>query len=291
MKIKKVSQSVGVTGNIANTKTESNRDTYSCNYLNDNSVVISPTEPDCGNVWIEKSRNLYNKEKYPLTFNKALDPSTGNTYSTSAGNYYATEVYIPIDGSVIKSITFSSIVTISFYKSDKKFISGSGDKQTYDVPENTAFIRFDIHKNNIENIQIEEGKVAHEFQPFVNEKINIKDADIFKNLINISSLKEDLNFLKDVAYSFKTFYYSADTAAAEPNAFVSGLHVLDTNANVSSNRPKKVNNQLEIVLVFTGNPNGSGDNGVQIWFNGWNVVYFRIKHWGTYSSWAQLKVE
>ena len=53
MKIKKVAQTPGVLATVSTSKIDSDKDTYSCNYLNDNAVVVSPTEPSDGKVWID----------------------------------------------------------------------------------------------------------------------------------------------------------------------------------------------------------------------------------------------
>ena len=152
---------------------------------NSASVIVSSTEPTTGEeVWIQKGKNLYNESQYPLTYNKALNPADGATYSTSSGNYYATECYVPIDGAKITKITFSSNVTISFYTGAKIFISGGSDKQTYDVPSNAIYLRFDIHKNNINNIQIEKGEVASSYEPYTSKKIHTKTNDGYEEFYN-----------------------------------------------------------------------------------------------------------
>lgn len=148
-------------------------------------VIVSSKEPTTGEeVWIQRGKNLYNESQYPLIYNKALNPEDGATYSTSSGNYYATECYVPIDGAKISKITFSSNVTISFYDGTKKFISGGTDKQTYDVPSNARYFRFDIHKNYINNIQIEQGEVATSYESYVTKKIHTKTNDGYEEFYN-----------------------------------------------------------------------------------------------------------
>ena len=184
MKIKKVAQTPGVLATVSTSKIDSDKDTYSCNYLNDNAVVVSPTEPSDGKVWLERGKNLYNESQYPLTLNRALDTATGNFYSTTSSNWYGCENYMTINREAIEKITFSSVVNIAFYDSSKSFISGSGDKQTYDVPSNARYLRFDIHKNNINNIQIEQGEVATPYEPFTPKKIHTKTDNGYEEFYN-----------------------------------------------------------------------------------------------------------
>lgn len=127
----------------------------------------------------------------------------------------------------------------------------------------------------------------------VNKTIHTKNGDIYEEFYNeevINQIQESMKYLNGYIYSFKTIYYSANTDTDnDANKFVSGLHIIDNNVTIS-NRPSKVNNTLEAVLVFTGNPNGSGDNGVQIWFNGADVIYVRLKTWGSYTGWRRISV-
>lgn len=121
----------------------------------------------------------------------------------------------------------------------------------------------------------------------VNKKIFTKTDNGYNEFINIGEMENNLTSVMDALYNFKTIYYNASSGEVNANDFVNGLYTLDTNAIVT-NRPSKVNNQLEIVLVFTSGPNGNGSNGVQIWFNGNNVIYYRLKTWGSYTSWIKL---
>lgn len=127
----------------------------------------------------------------------------------------------------------------------------------------------------------------------VNKKIHTKNDNGYEEFYNedlINQIQESMKYLNGYIYSFKTIYYSANTNTVnDANEFVSGLHIIDTNVTIA-NRPTKKNNTLEAVLVFTGNPNGLGDNGVQIWFNGPDVIHIRLKTWGAYTGWKQLSV-
>lgn len=63
MRIRKISQSAAIPGKIVNSPSDSTTETYSCNYINDVSVVVSPTEPVGVNrkkVWLQ---NVANQEK------------------------------------------------------------------------------------------------------------------------------------------------------------------------------------------------------------------------------------
>lgn len=63
MRIRKISQSAAIPGKIVNSPSDSTTETYSCDYINDVSVVVSPTEPVGVNrkkVWLQ---NVANQEK------------------------------------------------------------------------------------------------------------------------------------------------------------------------------------------------------------------------------------
>ena len=93
MKIKKVAQTPGVLATVSTTKIDSDKDTYSCNYLNDNAVVVSPTEPSDGKVWIQRSGNLFDKNNANI-FGGYFYKDSNAIVSSSVSKC----LYIPITG-------------------------------------------------------------------------------------------------------------------------------------------------------------------------------------------------
>ena len=111
-------------------------------------------------------KNLYNKDLYPLTLNKALQ-NDGSIYNAQSGNWYATVDYIPFYGLDGKDIRYGKHVdaVLAFYDIHKTCISSvKGGRAT--VPQNTAYIRFECHIDEIDTAQIELGTEATEWQPY-----------------------------------------------------------------------------------------------------------------------------
>ena len=105
MRIKKVSQTAGLVGSVVNSQSSSNKDTYSCDYINSLNTY-STTEQVVGK-WID-NKQIYRKV---LT---GTATTTNTTIDTSA-NVSSMNI-IKIDGWIYKSATIQQ--QIGTYASD-----------------------------------------------------------------------------------------------------------------------------------------------------------------------------
>ncbi len=147
-----------------------------------------------------KSKNLFNVNTITEEYSLLID--SGELYKNSAFNV---SDFIKID----KTFTLSWVsnseffqVALCFYDNDKKFISGQNikewvKKKTIEVVGGTSYIRF-AYSTNVsggdvtrENIQLEDGTVATDYEPYEKYIIPIKVSG--KNLLDMSGAKGGTN--------------------------------------------------------------------------------------------------
>lgn len=267
------------------------------------SVIVSSEEPTTGEeVWLEKGKNLFDtrllipggwdESDKPTRVAWGMKIKKGVTYTIT--NYSQNTISIFETTNLKQSQTDNSVL------GEHGKITGVGTMTITTLSDCYLRLLFSTSKDtNISvssifssDVQIEEGDVATSYEPYT-RKIHTNTGNGYEEFYNeafIKQIQESMRYLNGYIYSFKTIYYSANTDTVnDANKFVSGLHIIDTNVTIA-NRPSKKNSTLEAVLVFTGNPNGSGDNGIQIWFNGVDTIYVRQKTWGAYTGWKQISV-
>lgn len=140
-------------------------------------VVVSPTEPINGEeVWFQKKVNLFNKDTAIKT-GRLLENGVLMTASneTCASDFIKVE---PNTQYTIQGITDEGGITIPwyncYYDENKQIISSYRvQKGTYTIttPENAYYIRFTIHKNDLNQFQFEKGSTASDYTKYVENKI------------------------------------------------------------------------------------------------------------------------
>lgn len=190
MKIKKVAQTPGVLATVSTSKIDSDKDTYSCNYLNDNAVVVSPTEPSDGKVWLQKGKNLFDVNK--ISEKTALVSADGSTPTSSASNV---SDYIEVKANKTYILTFnydsltnSSNRAICYFDKNKAFLSGGdyypSNKRATITPTQDGYIRFG-YDQGCYNIQLEQGETVTSYEPYIDKKIHTKnDNGIYEEFYN-----------------------------------------------------------------------------------------------------------
>ena len=141
----------------------------------------------------EMSVNLFDISSYPLVNNRVIYGHSGE-YGTVSG-YAATHVYIPCTELQGKTITINHTaganVGIAFYDESKVYISGekysNATSKTVTIPNDAIYYRFSVDANYIDEIQIQEGSVATEYEPYGKYKIPIVQRGT--NLINVNDFK------------------------------------------------------------------------------------------------------
>lgn len=132
------------------------------------------------------NKNVYNKLKYSLTFNRYIGPTGGISISGS-GNYYCTEEYIPFKQFAGKSIiTTAQDSTVAFYDKDKKTISiTKPTKIAKPIPIDTSYIRFDAHKDYVSTLAIEIGETLEDYILHEEQALTIPTQKPFRSIGNI----------------------------------------------------------------------------------------------------------
>ena len=262
------------------------------------SVIVSSEEPTTGEeVWLQRSDNIFDKNNYEL-FKGYMSSANRNFVANNSGYL----VYIPcipntdyiVTREVLENnfqVGSGNIVPVNNGQVTQVILAETSSRVTIKTGANDTYLYIYVKYDGNSSYTLEQ--ILDSLRVEISKKIHTKNDNGYEEFYNEESIKqiqESMKYLNGYIYSFKTIYYSANTDTVnDANKFVSGLHIIDNNVTID-NRPSKVNNTLEAVLVFTGNPNGSGDNGVQIWFNGTDVIYVRQKTWGSYTGWRRISV-
>ena len=201
MRIKKIENIVGLVGNVINQVSKSKKDTYSANYLNDRIVKVSSTQPETGEeVWIQKSKNLFNKAN--LTFDSKVENlSSGNTISVKviefSYDFFAASFELDNLNKNTNYVISANVLTENFsgafiYR-DKlygdKITNGLiGDNIVFNTGDSTKVV-IGLYLNSIqegvtyslENLQIEQGETPTPYEPYIDKKVFVKnDNDVYE---------------------------------------------------------------------------------------------------------------
>lgn len=186
MKIKKTYQGSLPENRILNTHSSSQTDTYSCDYINDSSVVVSAVEPttDRKKIWVQKGKNLFDKNAVL----KGYEINGGDGTTTANEGWFVSD-YIAVNN--LSNITISSSgKTVGnsncFYDKNKSFISTiSAITGTIAIPTNACYMRFNGRLSEIDNdIQIEQGSTATTYEAYIDNKIYIKNNnDVYEEFV------------------------------------------------------------------------------------------------------------
>ena len=263
-----------------------------------NNVIVSSEEPTTGEeVWLQRSGNVFDKNNYEL-FKGYMSSANINFVANNSGYL----VYIPcmpntdyiVTREVLEKnfqVGSGNIVPVDNGQVTQVILAETSSRVTIKTEANDTYLYIYVKYDGNSSYTLEQ--ILDSLRVEILKKIHTKNDNGYEEFYNeeaINQIQESMQYLNGYIYSFKTIYYSANTDTVnDANEFVSGLHIIDTNVTIA-NRPSKKNSTLEAVLVFTGNPNGSGDNGIQIWFNGPSTIYVRQKTWGSYTGWKQISV-
>ena len=121
---------------------------------------------------VARHKNLFDINTYPLTKGKYVYWSSGNISTTTTTA--CTEGYVPCRDLQGKDITINHTtgynVGVAFYNDSKTYISGvayrDATSKTVTVPDNAIYFRFSVDLNYINEIQVELGTSATEYEPY-----------------------------------------------------------------------------------------------------------------------------
>lgn len=112
MRIKKVSQSAGVVGNVVNSQSNSTTDTYSCNYANGKNGVVLYTGNSVSTITL--SDNVSNYSAVEIEYARGnFVKSTGKITNYSAINLDGFWVYFDEGVQSIVFQTYGEIINVS----------------------------------------------------------------------------------------------------------------------------------------------------------------------------------
>lgn len=163
MKIKKTFQGSLPENRIFNTDSTSQTDTYSCDYINDSSVVVSATEPTTNRkkVWIQKGDNLFDKNDTGIVNNKCI--SAEGYISDSSVSSVTGFISVRQNSQYVINVNYNNIYTkrVVFYDESKNVLNSieqddSNSVFTFITPNNAKYIRTQFVTEQIDNTRIEQ---------------------------------------------------------------------------------------------------------------------------------------
>ncbi len=191
MKIKKVSSLLSPLAKVLNIHSTSNQDTYSCDYINNSSVIVSPTEPieNRRKVWMQKGKNLIGR----IIKGYFLD-NTGGTFTEST-NWFITD-YIKIEPNTYYISQGISSAYKAFYDKNKKFISSDNNSPSLS-PSNAHYVVMNGSIAQSSNIMLEQGSIATDYEEYIEPKTYIlNDNNVYEEFVkkeeNIYSTDEQV---------------------------------------------------------------------------------------------------
>ena len=215
----------------------------------------------------QKSKNLFNINngiyKGALTTSGGL--ATANNVSFSINNETITlttdtydwrgihSEYFKLKGNTVYTLSYSRSDVVAFlvcfYDSSYTFISSvyeqGNTQKTFTVPTNTAYVRFGIQNTSvgtvtISNIQIEEGTVATDYQPYNGEITHNGDAPVVfaeserQKSKNLCCLKNESATVAGVTMIYDSINQTIElngTSAGDINIFPDSRTILPTISN------------------------------------------------------------
>lgn len=147
-------------------------------------LIVGSTEPTGLNrkkVWMQKGKNLYDKNK--STDAIALNVDTGETLTFDGRT---TSDYIEVQPNTQYTISVNgkvSTVNTCMYDSNKDYIRGMVTT-TIKTTSDTKYIRFYHATTSKEGTQLEQNSTATEYEEYIEPKIYIKnDNNVYEKFI------------------------------------------------------------------------------------------------------------
>lgn len=161
-------------------------------YDNDEIVVISSEKPTNSLIWLQKGKNLFNKNKTPIV-DKFIDGSTGTIKPYNGG----TKMFIlevqpnkPYTVSKIQGghfrVGFSSVYPNEGVTLDSYIYNNNVPAITIMTASTTKYLCCSYWQTGVDtldaesmkkSIQVEQGSIATEYEDYINRKIYVKDSN------------------------------------------------------------------------------------------------------------------
>lgn len=208
MKIKKTFQGSLPENRIFNTDSSSQTDTYSCDYINDSSVVVSASEPkeNRKKIWMQKGKNLFDKNNVNM-LSAATSGDTGKIvtnnnmrliYISCKPNTIYTSQKIQGQNNNLSYTKELPQIGTEFYG---RVLNQTGTTCTITTGADAKYLVLVILNTEAESsltlqqvlnsIQIEQGSAATSYEPYVDNKIYIKNNnDVYEEFMK----KEEITY-------------------------------------------------------------------------------------------------
>ena len=143
----------------------------------DDGIIVSPTEPttDRRKVWFQKGKNLFDKSNVMRGY-----LNENGTISNNNEEYYVSK-FIRVEPNTKYFCGQTGSKRGKFYDSSKEVIDTSFNFSTiengncFTTTNDTYFIRVTVTAEHINNLQIEKGEEATEYEEYINPTICIKN--------------------------------------------------------------------------------------------------------------------
>lgn len=149
--------------------------------IEESCVAVSPTQPETNEkVWIQKGKNLFNRENSIL---KGYYLSNEGTYETSIGSYVQ-NYYIAVSPNTEYILWHDKgdALRVGFFDNNEIFISRQTTNEKnlhFTTPANCKYliISWDVLEtsNDDNNIQLEQGSTATEYEAYIEETVWVKN--------------------------------------------------------------------------------------------------------------------
>lgn len=223
--------------------------------LQDESVIVSPTEPTASNrrkIWFQKGKNLFDGN---YVENHGYDATTGNMTKMVGISCNLNSIKISPNSKIITSKN-GSIITMRyfFYNKNKQYISTIVQTtEAVTVPTNAEYCNFQVSSTDIEmvNIQIEQNTVVTEYEAYVEPKIYVLNKN---NVYEEFRRKQEINIITGVESETgrivdgKKEYQKKLSLGNLPNA--TAKYILTGLSNVTFTRPIQGIRGNESIIPF-----------------------------------------
>ena len=205
MRIRKKYQVIPTNAKLENGDSTSNKNGYTANYINNHSVVVSPTEPitDRKKVWLQKGNGIDDKT-FILNENNIYEEfvqydelfttngATDGKYLNSNGgevddsSWHITK-FIKVKANkryvicVDSSVNLGNNASICFCNSSKTFIKGGAfSNYTYRIiltPQNTEYVKISYSNTNVNSISFKPMEIAYyEYEGYTSTYGTLRDT-------------------------------------------------------------------------------------------------------------------
>lgn len=165
------------------------------NQIQDNLVVVSATEPTGDNrekVWIQKGKNLFNKNKNIIKGYRLV----GNGNLEVDSNFFYQNEYIKVSSNTNYTISSYELdyFIIEKYNKDKQFLERiytdlTDNKFTFETFNDTQYLKISCRTPNLDSLQLEQGSTATEYEEYIEPKIYVlNDNGVYEEFISKENL-------------------------------------------------------------------------------------------------------